>query len=114
MEGMPHMRIHESAEDYLERILMLAEAKGAVRSVDIAAELGVTKPSVSRPNKLKDVSLRVSPTLFIKPLYNIIINLKPVCLVQKLMAAAVPELETHIGEAVRIKPPEKLHNALAV
>ena len=47
MEGMPHMRIHESAEDYLERILMLAEAKGAVRSVDIAAELGVTKPSVS-------------------------------------------------------------------
>ena len=41
------MRIHESAEDYLERILMLAEAKGAVRSVDIAAELGVTKPSVS-------------------------------------------------------------------
>ena len=41
------MNIHESAEDYLERILMLSEEKGAVRSVDIAAGLGVTKPSVS-------------------------------------------------------------------
>ena len=41
------MNIHESAEDYLERILMLSEEKCAVRSVDIAAGLGVTKPSVS-------------------------------------------------------------------
>ena len=41
------MKIHESAEDYLEMILMLAESKGEVRSVDIAAGLGVTKPSVS-------------------------------------------------------------------
>ena len=41
------MKIHESAEDYLEMILMLSESKGEVRSVDIAAELGVTKPSVS-------------------------------------------------------------------
>lgn len=41
------MNIHESAEDYLEMILMLRESKGSVRSVDIAAGLGVTKPSVS-------------------------------------------------------------------
>lgn len=41
------MNIHESAEDYLEMILMLREAKGSVRSVDIAAGLNVTKPSVS-------------------------------------------------------------------
>ena len=41
------MKIHESAEDYLEMILMLSESKGEVRSVDIAAGLGVTKPSVS-------------------------------------------------------------------
>ena len=41
------MQIHESAENYLERILMLSEEKGMVRSVDIAAGLGVTKPSVS-------------------------------------------------------------------
>lgn len=41
------MTIHESAEDYLERILMLTKKKGYARSVDIAATLGVTKPSVS-------------------------------------------------------------------
>ncbi len=41
------MNIHESAEDYLETILMLCEAHGSARSVDIAAHLGVTKPSVS-------------------------------------------------------------------
>ena len=41
------MNIHESAEDYLEMILMLREQKGYARSIDIAAALGVTKPSVS-------------------------------------------------------------------
>ena len=41
------MNIHESAEDYLEAILMLQEQKGYARSVDIAGMLGVTKPSVS-------------------------------------------------------------------
>ncbi len=41
------MRILESAEDYLEMILMLRNKNGYVRSVDIANGLGVTKPSVS-------------------------------------------------------------------
>ena len=41
------MNIHESAEDYLETILMFCEENGSARSVDIAAHLGVTKPSVS-------------------------------------------------------------------
>lgn len=41
------MKIHESAEDYLEMILMLYEKKGAVRSIDIATGLSVSKPSVS-------------------------------------------------------------------
>ncbi len=41
------VNIYESAEDYLEMILMLREEKGYARSVDIAARLGVTKPSVS-------------------------------------------------------------------
>ncbi len=40
------MTIHESAEDYLEQILMVMERKGHVRSVDIAAGLNVTKASV--------------------------------------------------------------------
>ena len=41
------MNIRESAEDYLEQILMLLENKGHARSVEIAADLNVTKPSVS-------------------------------------------------------------------
>ena len=41
------MQIHQSAEDYLEKILMLNERLGYARSVDIANELKVTKPSVS-------------------------------------------------------------------
>ena len=41
------MKIHKSAEDYLEMILMLQERKGYARSIDIAAGLSVSKPSVS-------------------------------------------------------------------
>ena len=42
------MALYESGEDYLETILRLEERDGAVRSVDIAGELGFSKPSVSR------------------------------------------------------------------
>ena len=41
------MTIRESAEDYLEQILMLLEKKGRARSIDIAVERNVSKPSVS-------------------------------------------------------------------
>ncbi len=41
------MQIYESAEDYLESILALWERNGSVRSIDIANELGVSRPSVS-------------------------------------------------------------------
>ena len=45
------MRILESSEDYLEAMLMMKEQHGYIRSIDIAAELGVTKPSVSYATK---------------------------------------------------------------
>ena len=41
------MKIHQSAEDYLESILTLREKQGFVRSIDVANDLGVSKPSVS-------------------------------------------------------------------
>ena len=41
------MVIHESAENYLESILVLQERRGQVRSIDIVNELGFSKPSVS-------------------------------------------------------------------
>ena len=37
----------ESAENYLETILILKNKNGVVRSIDIVHELGITKPSVS-------------------------------------------------------------------
>lgn len=40
-------RILESKENYLETILILRNRSGSVRSVDIAAEMGFSKPSVS-------------------------------------------------------------------
>ena len=41
------MKIHQSAENYLETILMLTNRNGSCRSIDIANELGYSKPSVS-------------------------------------------------------------------
>ena len=41
------MKIKESAENYLETILMLSKKKPVVRGVDIAEELGYKKSSVS-------------------------------------------------------------------
>ncbi len=42
------MKLQESAEDYLENILILKERDGFVRSVDLAKEMGFSKPSISR------------------------------------------------------------------
>ena len=42
------MKIHESAENYLEAILMIQLEKGSVRSIDVAHQLSFSKPSVSR------------------------------------------------------------------
>ena len=41
------MKIQQSAENYLETIYMLQKNKGSCRSIDIANELGFSKPSVS-------------------------------------------------------------------
>ena len=46
------MKIQESAENYLETILMLKEEKGAVRSIDIARKMDFSKPSISRAMSL--------------------------------------------------------------
>ena len=45
--GGNYLKIQESAENYLDTILMLSEKQPYVRSIDIATELGFSKPSVS-------------------------------------------------------------------
>ena len=42
------MQIYESGEMYLETILLLSKKMQYVRSLDIATDLGFSKPSVSR------------------------------------------------------------------
>lgn len=42
------MKMQESGEDYLESILVLKEAHGYVRSIDVARHMDFSKPSVSR------------------------------------------------------------------
>lgn len=49
------MKLYESSEDYLETVLILKERKGNVHAIDIAREMGFSKPSVSIAiHKLED------------------------------------------------------------
>lgn len=45
------MKIQESAENYLETILILKNRHGEVRSIDIANEMSFSRPSVSHAMK---------------------------------------------------------------
>ena len=40
--------MYESGEDYIETIYRLKRKNGSVRSIDVAKELGFSRPSVSR------------------------------------------------------------------
>ena len=52
------MNKSKSAEDYMKNILILYRRNGAVRSVDIADEMGITRPSVCNAmKKLRDDNL---------------------------------------------------------
>lgn len=42
------MAMQESGEMYLETIYVLSQKSGSVRSIDVAEEMGYSKPSVSR------------------------------------------------------------------
>uniref|UniRef100_UPI003AB75324 metal-dependent transcriptional regulator n=1 Tax=Eisenbergiella sp. TaxID=1924109 RepID=UPI003AB75324 len=45
------MSLTSSMEDYLEAVLIMQQRHGYVRCVDVAKQLGVKKPSVSRAVK---------------------------------------------------------------
>lgn len=61
------MQIRESAEDYLETILILKNANGNVRAIDIAHHLGFSRPSVSiaMKNLRENGYINVSPDALI-------------------------------------------------
>ena len=47
----PDIHSEKTAEDYLEAMLIIKKKKGEVRSVDVARQLGITKPSVTYTTK---------------------------------------------------------------
>ena len=57
------MTMNESAENYLETILVLSHSLPVVRSVDIANEMGFKKSSVSVAMKKTDIFLYRIPVL---------------------------------------------------
>ena len=74
------MRSHESAEMYLETILVLHERKGYVRAIDIANEMGFSKPSVSIAMK----NLRASECIEVSPEGNITLTDKGRAIAEKI------------------------------
>ena len=60
-------RSEESVEDYLETIYILSKRLPVVRSIDIATELGYSKPSVSvaMKNLREKEQIRVTPEGYI-------------------------------------------------
>lgn len=65
------MKLYESAEDYLERILILSKKLDSVHSIDIARDMGFSKPSVSvAVHKLEDngyISIKEDGSLLLTP-----------------------------------------------
>lgn len=103
------MKIQQSAENYLETIFMLSEKNGSVRSIDIANELGFSKPSVSvamknlRENGYIDV-LGDGSIILLQPGKEIAENLyaKHTILSEALALLGVPR-ETAADDACKIE-----------
>ncbi|TCO68269.1 metal-dependent transcriptional regulator [Marinisporobacter balticus] len=103
------MKIQESAENYLEMILILKERNGQVRSIDIVNEMGYTKPSISiAMKKLRENGyIKVDENGYItleKLGYEIAVQIyeRHQTLTQLLIAAGVNE-ETAMKDACRIE-----------
>ena len=100
---------HESAEDYLETILILRERKGNVRSIDIVNEMNYSKPSISiAMKKLKSegkVEMDLNGYITLTPLGEEIAKrtYKRHQLLEKVLVAIGIDEETAAEEACRIE-----------
>ena len=100
---------HESAEDYLETILILRERKGNVRSIDIVNEMNYSKPSISiAMKKLKSegmVEMDLNGHITLTPLGEEIAHriYRRHKLLEKVLVAIGIDEETAAEEACRIE-----------
>ena len=103
------MPIYESAEDYLETILILRERKGNVRSIDIVNEMNYSKPSISiAMKKLKSegmVEMDLNGYITLTPLGEKIAQrtYRRHQLLEKVLVAMGVDEETAAEEACRIE-----------
>ena len=102
-------KTHESAEDYLEKILILRERNGNVRSIDIVNEMNYSKPSISiamkklRAEGLVEMALNGYITLTSKGEEIAQRIYKRHRLLKKVLMAIGVEEETAAEEACRIE-----------
>ena len=102
-------KTHESAEDYLENILILRERNGNVRSIDIVNEMNYSKPSISiamkklRTEGLVEMDLSGYITLTSKGEEIAQRIYKRHRLLKKVLMAIGVEEETAAEEACRIE-----------
>ena len=102
-------KTHESAEDYLENILILRERNGNVRSIDIVNEMNYSKPSISiamkklRTEGLVEMDLSGFITLTSKGEEIAQRIYKRHRLLKKVLMAIGVEEETAAEEACRIE-----------
>jgi Mn-dependent DtxR family transcriptional regulator len=100
---------HESAEDYLETILILRERKGNVRSIDIVNEMNYSKPSISIAMKKRKsegmVEMDLNGYITLTPLGEEIAQrtYRRHQLLEKVLVAMGVEEETAAEEACRIE-----------
>lgn len=89
------MKLHESGEDYLEVILRLSRTQSTVRSVDVAAELGYSKPSVSIAMK----HLREGGLVIMEPDGNLLLTPEGRAIAEQVWERhrVVTALLTHLG-----------------
>ena len=103
------MNIHESGENYLEAILMIRNRTGGCRAIDVARELGFSKPSVSimmrelrekgfiQIGESNDISLTKEGLSVAESIYE-----RHEVIAHMLMAIGVPE-ETAYQDACKIE-----------
>ena len=103
------MNIHESGENYLEAILMIRNRTGGCRAIDVARELGFSKPSVSimmrelrekgfiQIGESNDISLTKEGLEVAESIYE-----RHEVIAHMLMAIGVPE-ETAYQDACKIE-----------
>ena len=103
--------MHESGEMYLETILVLGKKKPTVRAVDVADDLGYSKPSVSRGlAKLKadgciivDADGRIALTEKGRQIAEKIYE-RHIVLSKALMALGVEEIKKHFKCELKKRP----------